>query len=219
MTEQHPGDPTHVGPAGPTDDQLDAGRPQEPAQPFSEPASATVAPRPAVAPPEVAHEPETEWNPLASTDVVELSVPSSGGRAKILVKPWSGRERLTYEDQLLSRFMVPGRPDDGQEPDEVPDVVKLATMRLVGASLTLQGSIGFPERTDGTAMFSGGDKRRVEAELLALSTPVYEEVRGLCLRFQPLPTAQVDDDRPGDGKEAGDADPFPTPSTPATAAP
>jgi hypothetical protein len=159
--------------------------------------------------------PVEEWNPLASVELVELPVPSSDGRASITVKPWSGRERLAYEDQLLARFLVEGKAEDGEDPAGVPDVVKLATMRLVGASLTLQGSTGFPPRTDGSTMFTGS-KARVEADLLALSEPVYAEIRELCLLFQPLPRAQLVTDDGDNGEGGADAsDPSPTPSTPA----
>lgn len=215
MTEQHH-DPEQWH-----DSSLDeAPTPPQASNPaISQPPGVPAAPVPAPAAPEPVREPVTEWNPLASLDTVTLPVPSSNGAATLLVKPWSGRERLTYSDQLLSRFLTPAAAEEGQAPDDVPDVIKLATMRLVSASLTLQGSTGFPARSDDTSMFSGADKRRVEQELLALAPKVYDEVLKLCTDFEPLPRAQVDEDRPGDGKAAGDDDPFPTPSTPPTAAP
>lgn len=206
MTEQHPGDalPAVLPPVQGSD-----GTPPPP-----EPSPAAQgAPPPPVAPPAIEPTAVHEWNPLASLEETRHPIASSDGRAFVILRPWSGNERITYEDQLLVRFLV----DD----ESGSATVRLGMMRLVGTALTLRGSEGFPRRADGSAMFTGADKARVEAELLSLEPSVYQEIRDLALRVQPLPTASVsdrnDDDDGGEGQE-GD-DPFQTPPTPETEAP
>lgn len=148
-----------------------------------------------------------EWNPLARRDPVTRTLKTSGGRASITCQPWSGRERLAYEDAMTVRMLA--------EDERGEDTVKIGTLRLFAMSLTIIGSSGFPKRADGTDMFTGG-AARVEADLLSIGDPkVYDEIRDIALEVQPLPKA---DNAPSDDEGDGEgSDPSPTPSTPPTA--
>lgn len=157
-------------------------------------------------------EPVPEWNPLASTAVQVIPLKVSGGRAHVHYRPWSGRERLAYEDAVAVRFLA--KDAEGEES------VLMGTLRLYAISLTVVGSEGFPpgpvNDSPTPRLFLSGTREQREADLLALDAATYTEIRETAFRVQPLPTL-AGDDGPGDGDD--DADPSRTPSTPQAAAP
>lgn len=147
-----------------------------------------------------------EWNPLATVDPIEVPIKASGGRASIVCRPWTGRERLAYEDAITEKLLT----TDERTGD---DTVKLGSLKLFAVSLTIVDSRGFPE-IDGRRMLTGTREQR-ESDLLAITdADAYREIVDEALRIQPLPTAETSDDAEGD--DDGE-DPSPTPSTQATA--
>lgn len=153
--------------------------------------------------PTAVSEPLLEWNPLAQVTTTRHPLKVSGGRAAVLLRKWSGRERLAYEDALTERMLTLDQAGD--------ETVKIGTLRLYGVSLTVVGSEGFPPRADGTPMFTG-DRELREADLLALEPETYTEVREAALEYQPLPS--MGGDKKDDDDEADLEDPSRTPSTP-----
>jgi hypothetical protein len=160
--------------------------------------------------PAQAPEPVAEWNPLAKIEPVTVPLKVSGGRASIILRRWTGRERLAYEDALTELMLV---TDSRGE-----DTVKIGTMRLWAVSLTVVGCVGFPNRPDGTPLFAGNSREETEQDLLALDPDTFNEIREHALKLQPLPSAAEDEDDPDEGDGEGDLpDPSSTPSTSPTA--
>lgn len=142
-----------------------------------------------------------EWNPLATTVPQRCPLKVSGGRAYVDYRPWSGRERLAFEDAIGVRFLV-----------EEGETVLIGSMRAYGVALTVVGSAGFPPPGDGSprAFLTGTVDQRLE-DLLALDAETYDEIRTTALRVQPLPRLDADDATPAAGSD--DEDPSPTPRT------
>lgn len=140
------------------------------------------------------------WDPLAKRDPVTLPIKSSGGEASATFRPWSGRERLAYEDAMTIRLLA----EDGAG----SETVRLGTMRLVALTLTLVELHGFPP----------GYEHPTEDQLLELDSGVLGELVTLSLEVQPLPSAADDEDdveEPAEGSEG--SDPSRTPPTPPAA--
>jgi hypothetical protein len=150
--------------------------------------------------------PAREWNPLAVSVAEEFPLKVSGGAASVLLKRWTGRERLAYEDALTERMLTTDERTG-------EDTVRIGTLRLYALSLTVVGSKGFPARSDGTAMFTG-DRDLREADLLALEADTFNEIRELATKYQPLPRIGEDDDDASDSAGDDTSDPSRTPSTP-----
>lgn len=143
-----------------------------------------------------------EWNPLAELvdEIVPLEV--SGGRATIVLRRWSGRERLAYEDAITQKMLTTDERTG-------EDTVKIGTLRMYAATLTIRGSSGFP--VEG---FLSGPREKVEADLLSITDrETFSEILRHALRVQPLPSQESAAGDDGDDDEDGD-DPFPTPRTP-----
>lgn len=141
-----------------------------------------------------------EWNPLATTEPETHPLKASGGRATVLLAPWTGRERLAYEDALTERMLT--------EDENGETTVRMGTLRLFAISLTIKGSTGF-----GVDGFLSGDRAKVEADLLSITdAKTFEEIRDLALKVQPLPSQDNSSD---DDEDAGE-DPSETSSTQAT---
>lgn len=148
--------------------------------------------------------PAAEWNPLATVDPIEVPLKSSGGRAFLVCRPWTGRERLAYEDAITERLLT----TDERTGD---DTVKLGSLKLFAVSLTIVGSKGFPLR-NGRPMLSGTREER-EDDLLAITdADAYREILDEALRVQPLPSIGKSDE---DEETDDDEDPSRTPPTPA----
>jgi hypothetical protein len=163
--------------------------------------------------PEETAQVEAEWNPLRKLEPewfpVEASKNAAGKpRAWVLLRKWSGRERLAYEDAITEKMLT--KDTAGEE------TIRLGTLRLFACSLTIVGQKGFPTRVDGSALFSG-ERQRVQADLLDLEPDAYNEIRELALKVQPLPsenqeeTAKKGDD---DVDESALPDPSREPRTP-----
>lgn len=145
------------------------------------------------------------WNPLATLPDEWRDLEVSGGRARVLFRRWSGRERLAYDDALTSRMLTTA--DDGVE------VVKLGTLRLFGATLTIHGSEGFPEREDGRE-FLTGTRDQVEADLLSITDEAtLVEILRHAREVQPLPGQDAPAASPETAAEDDDEDPSPASST------
>jgi len=151
-------------------------------------------------------DPENEWNPLRVGKVERIPLEVSGGRAAILCRRWSGRERLAYEDAITERLLQ-------TEQRTGEDTIKIGSLRLFAASLTIIGSEGF--ETFGLDGFLQGDRPSREEDLLKITDPdTYDEVLRHAMRVQPLPSAGGDDDKSKGGESA--EDPSRTLSTPET---
>lgn len=153
-----------------------------------------------------------DWNPLASVEEVEVPLDVSGGRATVKFAAWGGRERIAYDDALVTRCIV--NDDAGEE------TVLLATMHLIRTALTVRGATGFPPREDGSAMFTlrAGDRslaESVERDLLALDLDTFVEIRDKAREVEPLADLGGGDDGDED-EEAGLPDPSRASSTPPT---
>lgn len=145
-----------------------------------------------------------EWNPLASVEPVKTPLAVSGGRASIILRRWTGRERLAYEDAITERMLT--KDGAGEE------TVKIGTLRLYAISLTVVGEEGFPTRPDGSRLFTGG-REAVESDLLALDPDTFDEIRKRALELQPLPSAGGDESSKGDDDESELPDPSSASST------
>lgn len=146
-----------------------------------------------------------EWNPLEVGKVERIPLDVSGGRAAILCRRWSGRERLAYEDAITERLLQ-------TEQRTGEDTVKIGSLRLFAASLTIIGSEGFDPFV-GRPGFLQGSRDEREADLLQIGDPdTYDEILRHAMRVQPLPSAGGDDEKSG----GTDEDPSRTLSTPAT---
>lgn len=121
----------------------------------------------------------TDWNPLLRRDEVEHEVPGSGGTAHAYARPWSGAERIAYEDTMTTRVL----PDDGIG-------LRMGTLELVHATLTLTRAVGFPNVGD--VPFDP----RVEAHLTALDVPTFTDLVRFAQRVQPIPRGDVEDPTP-----------------------
>lgn len=151
-----------------------------------------------------------EWNPLAKREIVRHPLKVSGGRAAVLLRRWSGRERLAYEDALTERMMQ--LDSSGEE------TVRIGTLRLFAATLTIVGSEGFPvelDERDGRA-FLTGTREQIEADLLSITdTTTLDEIRKAATDVQPLPSA-AGDDQDDEDDESNLPDPSSTSRTPPT---
>ena len=146
---------------------------------------------------------DTDWNPVQTTEDVVEALDVSGGRASITMRPWSGRERLAYEDAVVTRALTTDAEGD--------DTARLGTLRLVAMSLTLRGAAGFPNRPDGSAMFTKTKGRAlatcIEDDLLTLNEATFAEIQLRCLTVNPLPGSQAAVSEAGDeGAGAGDGE-------------
>lgn len=146
--------------------------------------------------------PVPEWNPLETLAPQRIPLKVSGGRAAVLYRRWSGRERLAYEDALTVKFLTPDAAGG--------DTVLLGSMRLYAVALTVVGTDGFPGDFDVT--MSHGSVEEKIANLLLLDPATMNEIRDTALKVQPLPRA--DDGLEDKGTDAAE-DPSPTPPTPA----
>lgn len=153
--------------------------------------------------------PVPEWNPLELAAPETKPLASSGGRASIVVRRWSGRDRLAYEDAVTEQMMTKDQRGE--------DTVKVGSYRLFALSLTVVGSVGFDRfasdarRADTSVPFLGGDRASREADLLLLNGDTYDEIRRIATKHQPLP--RMDDEEKDPDDESGLPDPSPTPST------
>jgi hypothetical protein len=147
-----------------------------------------------------------EWNPLEVGKVERIPLDVSGGRAAILCRRWSGRERLAYEDAITERLLQ-------TEQRTGEDTIKIGSLRLFAASLTIIGSEGFDPFV-GRPGFLQGERPEREADLLQIGDPeTYDEILRHAMRVQPLPSAGGGDDEKSGGT---DQDPSRTLSTPGT---
>lgn len=144
-----------------------------------------------------------EWNPLATTAPQRIPLKVSGGRATVDYRPWSGRERLAFEDAIGVRFLTKDEEGEGS--------VLIGSMRAYGVALTVVGSSGFPPLDERDRPFLTGTVDQRLADLLALDAETYDEIRSTALRIQPLPRLDADDATPAAGSD--DEDPSPTPRT------
>jgi hypothetical protein len=150
-----------------------------------------------------------EWNPLEEIRPETVPLEASGGRASVTYRRWTGRERLAYEDAITQRMLTTDERDGS-------DTVKIGTLRLFAASLTIVASSGFPETPDGRPFLSGTRAER-EADLLRITDrPTYDEILRTANRIQPLPSQESDAGDPDDDEDGDAGDPSPTPSTPET---
>lgn len=144
------------------------------------------------------------WDPRAIVETVH-EMDGSDGQARVWARPWTGAERLRYEDALAIRIATVDGDGD--------DTVRLGTMRLIGTALTLTRAEGFPDVVE-----SDGDARpfdpRSETDLTALRQDVYAELVAFAQTVQPLPGSEDVEDDDEAGAEAGpDVDPSRTSST------
>lgn len=154
------------------------------------------------------------WDPLATVEPTTVPLEASGGRASVTYRPWSGRERLAFEDATTERFLTTGT--DGDE------TIRMGSYTLFAVSLTVVGSDGFPSAADGRVFLTGTREQR-EADLLSIAhAPTFQEIRRTALKVQPLPRAEeaaagvADDEDDGD-EGSPEGNPSPTSSTsPAT---
>lgn len=141
-----------------------------------------------------------DWNPLASVEPVTIPLDVSkdddgNPRASIILRKWTGRERLAYEDALTERMLTSDQKGE--------ETVKIGTLRLYAISLTVVGAEGFPTRPDGSELFAGG-REAVEQDLLALDPATFAEIRKHALALQPLPSlgGDADDKDDADGESS-----------------
>lgn len=145
-----------------------------------------------------------EWNPLGEVTPETIPLEASGGRCSIKYRRWTGRERLAYEDAITEKLLT----TDERTGD---DTVRLGSMRLFAASLTIVGSEGF--EIVGLDGFLQGDRESREEDLLKITDPdTYSEIIRTATRIQPLPGSENAGKR--DGETDDDEDPSRTPSTP-----
>ncbi len=165
------------------------------------------------------------WDPTARPADQSRVLKSSGGQASVVLRKWTAREHMAYEDRMTSFLQ-------GKDKDE-PDLL-LGTMRLTAACLTVQRVEGFPPGFVVTYEQTVKGKRRqvtqpfdptVPDHLLCLAPDVYSEIVSLALEVQPLPgdeapaddgkggtdLADEDDDADGEGEQG--EDPSRTPPT------
>lgn len=148
-----------------------------------------------------------EWNPLAEVTPETIPLEASGGRCSIKYRRWTGRERLAYEDAITEKLLT----TDERTGD---DTVRLGSMRLFAASLTIVGSEGF--ELIGLDGFLQGNRSEREADLLKITDPdTYSEIIRTATRIQPLPGSENAGGK-GDEETDDDGDPSRTPSTPPT---
>lgn len=144
-----------------------------------------------------------EWNPVSTIETVRVPLEVSGGRAAVLLRRWSGRQRLAYDDAVVTRALA--TDEAGLE------TVKFGSLGIIRTALTVVGSDGFPGVEDG---FLAGDPAKVEADLLSITDlPTLREIITLAREHQPTSADTTADDAPAAGGE-GDADPSRTPPTP-----
>lgn len=164
--------------------------------------------------------PEPVWNPLATLapKIHALEVAKAHGvKMSITLRPWTAKHRLMYED--LSPTLQVAVPDQLDDDGDALQMMKLGSLKLLGAALTVIGSDGFAMAEDGRPFLSGSlDQRR--ADLAQITDPaLYEEIIEAALNFEPLPGSTLDRKRIKDAREVKDEDPSQTPPTPPTAAP
>lgn len=156
--------------------------------------------------PEISETPA--WNPLSAIPDEWRDLEVSGGRAAVLYRRWSGRERLAYEDAITERLLT----TDERTGD---DTVKLGSLRLFAATLTIKGSRGFPSplaSTDNPREFLTGTRDQVEADLLSITdSATLSEILRHAREVQPLPGQEPSS--PADGDGSSDEDPSPASST------
>ncbi len=167
------------------------------------------------------------WDPTARPVEQTRVLKTSGGQASVVLRPWTAREHLEYENRMAT-FFEDVNSDNPQ--------ILMGTMRLHAACLTVQRIQGLPEGFAVTytqeAKGKGGKVTRqqvtqlfnpkVPDHLLELGPDVYGEIVTLALEVQPLPgdqrpaddgkggTALADeDDDDGEGEQG--EDPSPTP--------
>lgn len=160
------------------------------------------------------------WNPLAPSDVqtfpLECSRDDDGvPQAHATFRPWSGRERLAYDDAVIASLL--GKTDDGSA------TFRMGALTAVAISLSLVSVDGFPDELELEREVDGETRvvreplnLRDRAHLERMAPEVVTELGQLARRVQPLPGfAPVEaerDDQDGEGEQG--EDPSPTPSTP-----
>ncbi len=164
------------------------------------------------------------WDPTARPVDVVLPLNSSGGEASVVLRRWTARERIAYEDRMTSFYHD---KKDGQSE------VLIGSLRLHGACLTIQRVEGFPPGFTVTyeqnVKEKGGKVRRMPVtqpfdprlpeHLMCLSPEVFDEIVTLALEVQPLPGSEEDaadkgdEDDEADGEGEQGEDPSRTPLT------
>ncbi len=180
------------------------------------------------------------WDPTARPAEQTRVLKTSGGQASVVLRPWTAREHLEYENRMATFFE--------DVTSENPQVL-MGTMRLHAACLTVQRIEGLPDgftvtyeqdvkgkggkiiRQQVTQLFNP----KVPDHLLELGPEVYGEIVTLALEVQPLPgdyrpeddgkggttyapredySEFMEDDADGEGEQG--EDPSQTPPTPPT---
>lgn len=164
--------------------------------------------------------PEPVWNPLQSSapEVKPLRIAKDHGvDMSITLKKWTGRERLTYEDAMTSRFLVEtsGVDDDG----DTNRAMLVGSLKAYGAALTVIASQGFPPAEDGRPFLTGTHENRIADLRSIVDGDLFDEIIELALDFQPLPGSGEEARRRAAAKKAagtdtpaGGPDPSRTPS-------
>jgi hypothetical protein len=164
--------------------------------------------------------PEKVWDPLQTSapKIHRLAVAKRHGRdMAITLRPWSAKHRMAYEDIAPTlQAPVPGQVDE--DGDEVWQV-QMGSIKLLGASLTVIGSSGFPD-VDGRPFLTGSREQR-QADLGSIGDiALFEEILEAALEFEPLPGSTNDRKRMAEARGVkSDEDPSQTPPTQEQAAP
>ncbi len=144
------------------------------------------------------------WDPTARPAEQTRVLKTSGGQASVVLRPWTAREHLEYENRMAT-FFEDVTSDNPQ--------ILMGTMRLHATCLTVQRIEGLPDgftvtyaqdvkgkggkitRQQVTQLFNP----KVPDHLLELGPEVYGEIVMLALEVQPLPG----DQRPADDGKGG----------------
>ncbi len=153
------------------------------------------------------------WDPTARPAEQTRVLKTSEGQASVVLRPWTAREHLEYENRMAT-FFEDVTSDNPQ--------VLMGTMRLHAACLTVQRIEGLPDGFTVTyeqdVKGKGGKVTRqqvtqlfnpkVPDHLLELGPEVYGEIVTLALEVQPLPGDQgpADDGKGGTGLADEDDD-------------